>query len=171
MQPLCIPTKMVGLVLREVTIDDVLSFFRLIDASRDHLCRWHDETAKDNTDPRAAHETFQRELKDTRLLRMGIWHEDNLVGSIYRMKLQVPYRREIGYWLGKECTGFGFATVSLQGLVSHIFNVEEQLCIVANAHEGNTRSQAVLERAGFYCNSRTKERLYYRLQRHQHSET
>jgi ribosomal-protein-alanine N-acetyltransferase len=166
-QPVLISTNRAGLEVREITIDHIMALCELILENHEHLIRWCPDTVNENCDQRTSYERYYSDKRDMRFLNLGIWYEGTLIGGMYRMKLRVPYHCEIGYWLDESHTGSGFATAALQGLLIHIFEVDEQFTVVAKAHVKNKKSHAVLERAGFRMVSATNDERYYRLQAHQ----
>jgi RimJ/RimL family protein N-acetyltransferase len=54
-------------------------------------------------------------------------------------------RREVGYWIGQEHWGRGYATAALRLLLDEV----QERPMMARAAEHNARSQRVLERCGF----------------------
>ncbi|EJW13120.1 50S ribosomal protein acetyltransferase [Rhodovulum sp. PH10] len=56
---------------------------------------------------------------------------------------------EVGYWLGAEHWGKGYATEALRALVDHAFADHEYDVLLAGARTSNPASRRVLEKCGF----------------------
>jgi ribosomal-protein-serine acetyltransferase len=80
----------------------------------------------------------------------GIWNNGELVGSIGLLFIDWENKKtEIGYWLGTEYEGRGFATRSCQALIDQIFNEMQLNRIEINVKVGNKRSKLIPKRLGF----------------------
>ena len=55
----------------------------------------------------------------------------------------------MGYWLGEDFWGYGYATEAAKGLLNYIFENEENPKITAGYLKGNTASANVLSKIGF----------------------
>ncbi len=55
---------------------------------------------------------------------------------------------ELGYWIGRQFWGRGYATESASAIVARYFDAHET-DLTASFHIGNTRSHAVLSKLGF----------------------
>ena len=60
------------------------------------------------------------------------------------------HEAEIGYWLGKDFWGKGYATEAVQSVVAYAFEELSLVRLWAGAYQENTPSQRVLEKCGFY---------------------
>ncbi|MBI5803158.1 GNAT family N-acetyltransferase [Candidatus Pacearchaeota archaeon] len=126
--------------------DDSKAVFELIDRNRTHLSQDGDITA-------AKYQTIEDFMnsiikpKDKFRLRMGIWNEETLVGSI-NITPKGDKRAEVGYWLGKEYTGKGYMTTSLSALTDYALSdgFDEVFAEVITENESSIR---VLVRAGY----------------------
>lgn len=135
--------------------DDAEPLFALIDRNREHLSQFEDTTARKYPDL-AAVERSILEPPDPDRLRFGIWDAGHLVGTVNL----TPRERGgavIGYWLGEEYTGMGFATEATAALTEY---GREQLGyerIYAGTHPRNGPSIAMLGRSGYARLGRTAE--------------
>ena len=57
---------------------------------------------------------------------------------------------EIGYWLGEDFWGKGYATEAVQSVVAYVFEELFLMRLWAVAYQENTPSHRVLEKCGFY---------------------
>ena len=55
----------------------------------------------------------------------------------------------LGYWLGGEYTGKGYATAACTALIAYGLEVLGARTMWAGVTKGNTKSEAVLQRLGF----------------------
>jgi RimJ/RimL family protein N-acetyltransferase len=56
---------------------------------------------------------------------------------------------ELGYWLGVEHWGQGYATEALHALIDYMFNEFDHIALQAGARVTNPNSRRVLEKCGF----------------------
>jgi RimJ/RimL family protein N-acetyltransferase len=95
-------------------------------------------------------------------LRFGIRLEGELIGRIDLVPVDPP-RYAIGYWLGRNATGKGYATAAAAALIGF---AREQLAatdIFAGVTKGNAKSVAVLERLGFQAVAEFESYIRYHL--------
>jgi ribosomal-protein-serine acetyltransferase len=59
-----------------------------------------------------------------------------------------PPRYGLGYWLGEEATGHGYATAAVRALLDHARSLGAT-DVLAGVTHGNDRSVALLRRLGF----------------------
>jgi len=64
---------------------------------------------------------------------------------------------EIGYWLGRDYWGRGFATEVVRDLADHLLGNALFCRLSAHTFEGNAASQRVLEKCGFVCEGTLKK--------------
>lgn len=136
-----------SVTLRPLTEADAEPYFQLIDYDRDHLSQFGDATAEKYhtvddvlnslTDP-------ENPFK----LRFGVWDNETMVGSINLTPLE-DKRAEIGYWVGKQFIGNGYAPDALNTLSKFAFTDLGYDELEAEAVRENNASQRVLEKAGF----------------------
>jgi RimJ/RimL family protein N-acetyltransferase len=142
--PIRLVTARARLVLRELTATDAESYYALVQLSREHLTAFGDYDGEVS----ASLDEVRASLSDAneRNLRFGIRFDGELVGRIDLVPVDPP-RYAIGYWLGVNATGKGFATAA-----ALIDFAREQLSatdVFAGVTHGNVKSVAVLERLGF----------------------
>ena len=143
---LSIATERQGTFLRQLHSEaDDLAYFNAIDANREHLSRFGDETAAKYPTLEAVTEARLHPSNPDKL-RLGIWNEEAFVGSINLTPDEYD-GAEIGYWLDERHTGNGYATLAVRALGKYAR--KRYSMVYANVTEGNEASEAVLERAGF----------------------
>ena len=81
-------------------------------------------------------------------LSLNIFLNDVLVGGIGLAVGGDDYC-ELGYWLGFEYWGFGYATEACKGLLESAQISTSFKCINANVYKENFRSSQVLQKLGF----------------------
>lgn len=152
-----ISTDLPGLYLSELTLDDTQDYYRLVDRNRDHLTQHGDYSDL----KQATLESVINNLSDPadKIARFGIWLNDTLVGRV-DLSPRAPGHFVIGYWLGCEYTGNGYATSACKALVQHGQDRLGATDIFAGVTKGNTASEALLGRLGF---ERAEDRGKYTL--------
>jgi RimJ/RimL family protein N-acetyltransferase len=73
---------------------------------------------------------------------------DELLGSVSLRRFARDRRAELGYWLGADAWGYGYATESAAALVDFGFADLELSRIYAHVLEGNAASCRVLDKLG-----------------------
>ena len=71
-----------------------------------------------------------------------------LIGSVSLRRYQRDRRAELGYWLGAESWGAGFATEAAGALIDYGFRELQLLRVYAQVLEGNAASCHVLDKLG-----------------------
>lgn len=71
-----------------------------------------------------------------------IFSDGTLVGGI-------GIDSELGYWLAPPAWGLGFATEAATGMLDYYFKTTDVQAVLSSYHEGNARSQNVLNKLGF----------------------
>lgn len=150
--PTVIETERSEVVLRQIMQDDAGALFRLIDANREHLSHHGDDTAKKYPSLDSVMQSITDPLNSLRL-RLGIWvfeqeGKKELAGAI-NLTTGGKNSAVVGYWLGEEYTGKGFATTACKALVGYVSRHRPFSQLVASTHAGNIASRRVLGRAGF----------------------
>ncbi|HEU5005187.1 MAG TPA: GNAT family N-acetyltransferase [Candidatus Saccharimonadales bacterium] len=133
-----------GVVLRELTVDDAQRYFDLVDFDRDHLSQHGEPTAQNYSSLEKARERLANPGEKQ---RFGIWVNGEMVGSINLTPQEDT--AELGYWIGKQHVGHGYAAKATQALVKHAFAVEPWNYIFAIVDKDNQASVRTLENAGF----------------------
>ena len=155
-----LPTACAGVELRELTCREAEAFFDLVCANREHLTRFGDyedlaaSTLEDI-------EAYFADPPDSDL-RMGIWQGHELVG---RVDLSPVARRTfvLGYWIGSEYTGRGYATAACQALIDYARLAYGATEFWAGVKRGNLKSAALVSRLGFTAYEEMPTRTRYRL--------
>lgn len=138
------------IILKPFTLADVKEIFELIDRNRDHLSQNGEDTAEKYPTLESVEKSISNPSNPKRL-RFAIRNfEGELVGSINLTPLDSkPKKGEIGYYLGGEFTGKGYASRAVEALTNYGFNnlgYEEIFGMVANT---NIPSLNVLKKAGY----------------------
>jgi len=151
-EPIASPLVGPRVVLRQLEADDVATLHDLVLDNLDHLVimaftahepmgldergRLVDGWVVDRLQGLGAH--------------LGIWHHEALIGmaGLHR-RAPDPGTIEIGYWLGQEAEGSGYATEATLLLCDEAFRHPEISVVEIGADVSNDRSRATAERAGF----------------------
>ena len=136
--------------LRQFTMSDAPEIFSLIEANREHLSQHGDTTAEKYPDL-ASVEASIVPVEQASKLRFAI-RDGNvaLVGTVnLSPQTNKPNQMEIGYYIGQDYVGRGYATEAVCILCDWAFKERGLSRIVANTHPDNIASQKVLEKAGF----------------------
>lgn len=82
---------------------------------------------------------------------LGITSDDHVIGGIGAEFGEDVNRlcAEIGYWLGVDHWGKGYATEALVAYCEHLFAMTPLERLFATVYDGNAASVRVLEKAGF----------------------
>jgi RimJ/RimL family protein N-acetyltransferase len=147
---LTLRTDMDGLLLKQYLVEDASAIFNLIDQSRDHLSQYGEETASKYPTLESVVESVVHPSNPDKS-RLGIWHENNLVGGI-NLRPDAEATAEIGYWLGEIHTGKGYMHHAVAALTDYAFaNGFEE--VYASVHRDNNASARVLLKAGYAENT------------------
>jgi ribosomal-protein-serine acetyltransferase len=137
-------TAMTDLVLKELTIADAQTYYEILDANRAHLSRHGDY--QDEANATAAWVTDH--LSGPAADRFGIWLNHRLIGRVDLVHVAPP-RYGLGYWLSKDATGHGYATLACAALLDYARSQRGATDVFAGVTHGNHRSVALLQRLGF----------------------
>ena len=88
------------------------------------------------------------EIVNRHEFKFNIFLDDNLIGGV-GLSLDEDEFYELGYWLGVDYWGQGYATEAVKGLLDHAITKLQSPKIKANVYKGNTASAKVLEKNGF----------------------
>src|SRR5581483_7917480 len=102
-----------GIALRGLVLDDAQRYFDLIDADRGHFKYGQEVTPEKYTSVEKVIDSIEHPQAGR--TRFGIWDHDTMVGSI-NLSDKRPGVMEVGYWVGGEHKGHGYAQKAL-GLV------------------------------------------------------
>jgi RimJ/RimL family protein N-acetyltransferase len=97
------------------------------------------------TDAEKSLETIRNEE-----FNLNIFLNDNLIGGL-GLRLDEDEFYELGYWLGADYWGKGYATESVRGLLDYAISKLQSPKIKATVDKENTTSAKVLEKMGFRC--------------------
>jgi ribosomal-protein-serine acetyltransferase len=135
-----------GVVLRQLTVDDAERYFELIDFDRTHFTSVDEDTANKYL---TVDDVRKRLYGDEEKVRLGIWADGVMVGSAnYRPFSVGKSKVEIGYWIGKQYSGHGYAADAVRTLTPYLFS-QGWPEVEAWAREKNKASQKTLRKAGF----------------------
>jgi ribosomal-protein-serine acetyltransferase len=148
-----------GIVLRELTLDDLDAYFGLVDVSRAHLNRFGDHQFEHDATIEDLRAYFEHPWDHN--VRFGIWCRGALAGRVDLNPIDPP-RWVIGYWLGSGFTGRGIATVAGRAAIGHAETLGATE-IYAGVTHGNDASVAVLRRLGFDHIQDLEDRSRWRL--------
>lgn len=158
--PLFVPTEQESIVLRQLTIDDAPAYFAAVDANRDHLSQFGDETAAKYPDLQSVVNSITDPSNPDKI-RMGIWDGDTFVGSANLTPDVEGQATELGYWLDERHTGKGYATLATTVLSKYALPRFHR--VYAEVVEGNEASVRVLERSGYQQTAIEAGRLVFEL--------
>lgn len=135
-----------GIVLRRLTPAHANAYFDLIDRNREHLTRFGDYEDEKNATLEWVVESLASRADEN--VRFGIWRAGDLIGRADLIS-RAAGRFVLGYWLGAEYTGRGYATAACRALIDYGRDALGATEIYAGVTHGNTKSVAVLQRLGF----------------------
>ncbi len=141
-----IATDVPSLRLVALSPEDADAFYELVDRNRTHLRQHGDWTDL----AEATRESVAASLDnaDGRNAQFGIWLNEMLIGRA-DLNARTPGNFVLGYWLGGEFTGKGYATAACKALIAYGKAKLGATTIYAGVTKGNTKSEAVLSRLGF----------------------
>lgn len=142
-----------GAVLREVYPSDSQAMFDLIDRNRPHLSQHGDDTAKKY--PTIEKMTERNENQTDYEYRFNIWDGDVNVGFA-KLTRHAGMPIEVGYYLGAEFQGKGYATKAVAALTDYAIESLHFGAVMAKVAKTNNASLAVLQRAGFVITGEDK---------------
>ena len=153
-------TSFPGVDLRELTTRDARAFFDLVRRNREHLTQFGDyedfaaSTLKEI-------EAYFADPPDVNV-RMGIWQGDALMGRVDLAPVD-PHTFVLGYWIGSECTGRGYATEACQTLIDYARLAFGATDFWAGVKQVNLKSAALVSRLGFTAYEELPTHTRYRL--------
>ncbi|HSY18919.1 MAG TPA: GNAT family protein [Candidatus Acidoferrales bacterium] len=126
--------------------------FRLLEANRDHIRRWHPwvDILRSENNVSHAIAAWQQQDANEQGFYAGIWHDGRLCGMINHAHIdQVNRWASLGYWLDAAHQGRGIMTESCRAMIDHGFTIWKLNRITIECATENTRSRAIPERLGF----------------------
>lgn len=135
-----------GLEIRQLIEDDAQLYFDLVDYDRPHLSQFGDETAQKYSSVSDVARSILQPANPAKY-RFGIWDENTMVGSI-NLTPQPDDQVEIGWWVGKQHTGRGYAQRAARLLIEYALEELQAKKVVAFIKNGNEASRKTAEAAG-----------------------
>jgi len=141
-----------NLSLKLLTLKDSGDLFKLVSKNKDHLKKWMPwvKTSKKVTDT----ENFIRmalvNFANNKGPQCGVMIQGKLGGIVGLHPIDsVNKKTLLGYWLGREYTGYGIMTECCRTLIDYAFKEFEINKISIRAGMNNVKSKAIPERLGF----------------------
>lgn len=138
--------------LRQVDPSNVTSFLKLIDANRSYLREWLgwlDSTRTEEDLLKFINSTLIL-IKEKKALCYLIWNCENIVGIIHLRDIDLQNKKGmIGYWVGQEFRGRGFAKLATQAVTTFAMKELKLNRIEIRCALGNIASQAIPRHLGF----------------------
>jgi|SRR5579883_2290812 len=138
--------------MRPIDRQQGLPLFRLLDANRAYLQRWHPWVAnmRSVADVEKMIALWQQQHLLSRLLHCAIWHQGQFCGMINHLSVDWSNRSSIlTYWLDEAHQGKGIMTACCRAMIIHAFQTWKLNRITIECATENTRSRAIPERLGF----------------------
>ena len=146
-------------VLRELSVDDVDTYYDLVDRNRAHLHQHGDYGFEHAADLAAIRAYFEQPWDVN--IRFGIWLDGQLVGRVDLNPIDPP-KWVLGYWIDGTWTGRGIVTSSCRAAIAHTVDVGATE-LYAGVTNGNDASVRVLQRLGFEHVQDVERRSRWRL--------
>ena len=132
--------------LVSLTPEDAPAYYELVDRNRKHLTQHGDWTDHGEATPESVRKSLHN--LEGRDARFGIWLDGQLIGRS-DLNARTPGNFVLGYWLGGEFTGTGYATAACTALIAYGKAELGATTVYAGVTKGNAKSEAVLGRLGF----------------------
>ncbi len=132
--------------LRPLTIDDAVHYARLLGDDWDTI-KTTATIPHPCTEAAARVWIAQRMDKHPNLFAILRQPDDELVGAIGLVE-QANRAFEVGYWIGREHSGNGYATAAVQLVIAHAQSLEIPK-LLAGVFPENAASARILEKSGF----------------------
>ena len=169
--PLEVRTSVAGLVMRDLEAVDAQAFADLVRRNRDHLLTGNGSVPPEDVEDVIAWMCPRWD----RNFGLALWLGGSLIGHITVSHLihdggdaaallaQSPDGWGIGYWLGAEHTGHGYATEACRALMDYVRTEFGATDFYSGTFVTNDKSQGVLKRLGFELYKTTDTWVSYRL--------
>jgi ribosomal-protein-serine acetyltransferase len=126
--------------------------FKLLDANRQHIRRWHPWVDHITTAAMVekAVANWQQQYANNRGFYAGIWFKGKFCGIINHLNVDWPNRwTALAYWLDAAHQGRGIMTACCRAMIAHSFDTWRLNRVVIECATENDRSRAIPERLGF----------------------
>jgi len=135
-----------------INLERASEFMSLIDRSRSYLrdwLAWLDAT-RTVSDLEKFIDSALKEFSGNKAVAMWIINQEKIVGIIHLREIEPANRKAvIGYWVGQEYQGHGFARKATHAICDYGFNERKLNRIEIRCATGNIASQAVPVALGF----------------------
>ena len=141
-----------NLVLRQLSEEDAMPLFKVIDSNRKFLREWLPwlDTSKRPEDTLYFIKTTLEQFSNNDGFAAGIWYGDSVVGTIGFHKIDWLNRSvEIGYWLSEAHQGKGIVTKACKAFIDHAFGEWYLHRVQIRCAVGNAKSCRIAERLHF----------------------
>lgn len=138
--------------LRQIDKSNVAQFFKLIQRNRNYLRQWLAwlDFTKTENDLLGFITRTTAEIAEEKSLCYLIWNQQEIVGIIHLREIDRSNKKAmIGYWVGEEFRGQGFAKKATKAVVEFAFEHLNLNRIEIRCATGNTASQAIPKSLGF----------------------
>ena len=141
-----IATAIPNLRLVALSPEDTDAYYGLVDRNRGHLTQHGDFQELGEATPGSV--AAELSAPDDRNARFGIWLDGRLIGRA-DLNPRTPGNFVLGYWLGSEFTGKGYATAACKALIAYGKAELGATTVWAGVTKGNAKSESLLARLGF----------------------
>ena len=141
-----------AIYLRLLELNNAKDLFALIENNRQYLRQWLPWLDKNTKfqDSFDFIKNTQKEFAEGKVITMGIWHIDKLVGTISYDSIDWEDKvAEIGYWLNQSNQSQGIMTISCKTLIDYGFKELKLNRINIYCAVGNDKSCAIPKKLGF----------------------
>lgn len=139
------------LILKFIQLDDSQTIYEAMDKNRNHLRKWLPFV--DMTRSEKDTQLFVKSIVDDVERRQEvftIWYKNDFCGLVGLKDIDYLNRKiEIGYWLIEKMTGKGIISLSVEKLITYIFETLEMNRIQIKCGVGNYKSSFIPKRLGF----------------------
>ena len=164
-------TGITGLVLRDLEPEDAPAFVDLVSGNREHLMAGNGSLPPDNVEDVVAWMCPRQDrnfglvlwLDGTLIGHITVAHLTRTAGDTKPLLAQSPDGWGIGYWLGAQYTGRGYATEGCRTLMDYVRTEFRATDFYSGTFVSNEKSRRVLERLGFEVYKTTDDFVSYRL--------
>lgn len=137
-----------GVVMKPIRVEEAQDFLAFIAYDPAHHSQRGDTTALEYSDLESVVETLKQPY-DPYLLSFGIWAGDTMVGCIDLVPPAGVDNAQVGYMVGKQYTGQGYAARALGPVTDFAFDRLGYKKIEAVIDSRNTASRRTLEKCGY----------------------